>query len=98
TAELAAVEQAARAIDARMSHDDEPTPDDHPDGPRSRVTLELPASMADSAMRALGAVATGTPTIEIVTARDPAAPGRSALPSPRGVGGTPHRPAEIGSA
>ena len=76
TAELVALERDATAIDARMTHTDEPTPEDHPDGPRSRVTLELAASAADSAMRVLGSVSTGTPTIEIVTARDLADRGR----------------------
>lgn len=65
---LEAVAHAARDIGAVVSHDDEPVldPDDER---RARVTFEVPASAADSAMRVLASLSNGTPTIEIVTAR-----------------------------
>jgi hypothetical protein len=67
-ASLDAVHEAARTIGAELT--DEPETALSPEAePRSRVTFEVPASAADAAMRVLGSLSIGTPTIEIVTAR-----------------------------
>ena len=68
TSSLAAVNHAAASIAAEANIEDEPTIDPEAE-PRSRVTFEVPASTADSAMRVLASLSIGTPTIEIVTAR-----------------------------
>lgn len=65
---MGAVTQAARTIDAEVTTEPEPLTDPEAE-PRHRVTFEVPASAADAAMRVLTSLSTGTPTIEIVTAR-----------------------------
>jgi hypothetical protein len=68
TSSLGAVNQAAASIAADVSTEAEPIIDPEAEA-RTRVTFEVPASAADSAMRVLASLSIGTPTIEIVTAR-----------------------------
>ena len=67
-ASLDSAQDAARTIGAVLATDPEPGRAEDAE-PRSRVTFEVPASAADAAMRVLGSISIGTPTIEIVTAR-----------------------------
>lgn len=71
--EVRAVSSAGRHLGAEVTTADEPDGPANDDGPgeaRARVTFEVPASTADAAMKALGSLSIGTPTIEIVSARD----------------------------
>jgi hypothetical protein len=71
--EVRAAEAAGRHLGADVTSAEEPdgpSVDGEPGEARARVTFAVPASAADAAMKALGSLAIGTPTIEIVSARD----------------------------